>query len=565
MKRSTYPWFFIVLLLFIMTACTSVGTSPAASSNVEPNAIPATSVVSDSGKADSADPATAPPVPAVDTLEEAAVGAVSDVAVASEVRGQGGGGGGGYYFGGAGGPFVETELTVTAALPEQADANVYRLPNPYEGQINAELTVATAQKLGVEGPLYYEWYPGLPIEGADDTMQLTYHIFDGQERVMGFTNGEAFYENYAITRDQYGLKPLPFAERARIAEQFAQERGLLEGSYEMVSGWGHEVQFRSQLDGLMVTWPVLIIQVMPSGEVGSVSVRPYGATELTESADLRSADSALQYVRDHLAEGQLWFNIIPANPDYYAQPFPEGVKTHWERTPQPGQTTSFTSWVQIFRAADGSMPPRIMTDRNIVLSADAQTLNEIADATADASGGNMRLTGVINGEPGSQTLELSAWEPVVGTSDLYLNGTSRILDNQAWLELPGGFSVKLNDAPSDLPADTPIGVHSSGMRTAEDGCGAILDWIYVDLFNPPYIEPQQIDDPYANVTGVTIDDIALVYHYLYPGEMMPSTYDVFSSEPNGHLVPIWRLAGTTNKGDMVEFFVPALNSVEMPE
>ena len=91
---------------------------------------------------------------------------------------------------------------------------------------------------------------------------------------MGFTSGEAYYEIYTVTRDQYSLKPLPFAERARIAEQFALDHGLLDGSYEMISAGVTKCSSVHWLDNLMVTWPVLIIQVMPSGEVGTVNVRP---------------------------------------------------------------------------------------------------------------------------------------------------------------------------------------------------------------------------------------------------------------------------------------------------
>jgi hypothetical protein len=534
-------------MLLAVTGCTSAGI---ATSESEPNAV--------TGNAIEAPPAGT-------DIEEAAVSSVADEALASMPRGQGGGGGGGLYYDGSGGPFVDTELNVTAALPETSSANVYRLPDPYQGQSNSDLTVNTARRLGVEGPLLYEWYPGLPEDGADDSLQMTYHVIDGQKRVMGFTNGEAYYEDYAVTRDQYGQEPLPIAERASIAEQFALEHGLIEAPYQLEAGWGHEVLFRSQLDGLTVTWPELIIQVMPPGAVGTVNVRPYGATEMLETAELRSAESALQYLRDHLTEGQLWYNIMPSDPGYYAQPLPAGLKTHWERTPQPGQTISFMTWLQIYRAADGSLPPRILTDRNIVISADEQTLNEIAAATANASGGNMRLTGTIVGEPGAQTLELEAWEPVEAIADLHLNGTTRLVDGQAMLELPGGFSVKLNDAPADLPIDTAVSVYSYGMRTADDGCGAIIDWVYVDLANPPYNETPPIDDPYTGISGVTIDTIGLVYHYLYPGDMMPATYDVFSKEPNSHLVPVWRFAGTTNKGDVVEFFVPAMNSIELPE
>ena len=63
------------------------------------------------------------------------------------------------------------------------------------------------------------------------------------------------------------------------------------------------------------------------------------------------------------------------------------------------------------------------------------------------------------------------WRP-----DLYLNGTTRILDNQAWLELPGRFSAS-SSMMRRLTADRHGRCVSSGIRTADDSCGAILDWI----------------------------------------------------------------------------------------
>jgi hypothetical protein len=265
-----------------------------------------------------------------------------------------------------------------------------------------------------------------------------------------------------------------------------------------------------------------------------------------------------------MREGQLWYNIIANNPDYYRQVYPQGSKYHWEQTPQAtGSESTITTWIQVYRAVDGSQPPRIATDRNIILTGDNAMLEAIAAATVN--GGNLQLTGTISGDPGAETMAVTAWEQATTPSDLYLNGMYRVADGQAWLELPGGFRIKINNAPEDLAVDSPISVYSYGVRTAEDGCGAVLDWIYIDLMSEPSVEEQPFEDPYMGITGITIDKIELAYHYLYPGEYMPSTFAQYSAAQNAHLVPIWRFAGQTNKGDLVEIYIPALASVELPE
>jgi hypothetical protein len=538
----------LMIILFTIAGCTSAGI---VNSDTEPNAVSNNDVTSDSAVVS---------LPSDFGVEEAAVSAVADEAVASMPRGQGGGGG--YYYG-EGGPLSTAELTVNADLPTVDSANVYKLPDPNMPGGNRQLLLDTARLLGIDGPLYFEWYVGLPTRAADAQQPLTYHIFDGQQRVGSYAAFEMYYENRAIPSEEYNQMPLPFAERARIAEQFLTEKGLLTGAYDIVMGWGHEVQFRTEQDGIALTSPTLTVQVLPSGEVGNVYMRTFGTPELSETATLRSAESALAYLRENMQDGQLWYNIIPTNPDYYRSMYSQNdAKTHWERTALSEGESTIVSWVQVYRAADGSLPPRIVTDRNIVLAADAAMLEEIANATVN--GNNLRLTGVIEGEPGSQTMALSAWEPVVNPSELYLNGTYRVADGQSWLELPGGFRIKMNDAPADLPADSPVAVLTYAVVTDEDGCGAVLDWVYVDLMSQqPYVE-EPMEDPYINVSDVTIDTIELAYQFLYPGEFLPSTFQPYSNDQNAHLVPMWRFAGETNKGDLIEMFIPALDSVELP-
>jgi hypothetical protein len=106
---------------------------------------------------------------------------------------------------------------------------------------------------------------------------------------------------------------------------------------------------------------------------------------------------------------------------------------------------------------------------------------------------------------------------------------------------------------------------SWSVRIADDGVSAITDWVSFDLMNA-YIDPGVVaEDPFINISGVTINKVDLVYNYLYPYESLnPSTGVPYIANDNSHLVPFWRFSGETNKGDMVEFIIPAPANVELP-
>lgn len=496
---------------------------------------------------------------------------VADAAVESAVAsfpawGRGGGGGGGYGYGEGQGPFTNATLTLNADLPQEAEAAVYATTMQNETTLDQEKVRAFADKMGVSGEMYFEWYGGMPVDGQDDgsgNVPYVYRIIDGKRQVSAYLSGEMYYEDTRLYTQN--LQPLPYAERAAIAEQFLQERNLLDFAYEIHPGWGNEVQFLLLLDNRPVNnWSMITVNVTGDSQIMSVSIRPLGDLNEIQVEALRSAADAWQYLQDNLADGPIMFNLIASDPAYYAPPVSGSEKTHWDREFAAGQEVTLNSWVQIFRPADGSITPRLSTDRGMILAADDATLEAIAEAVS--FGNNVRLQGTLSGEADNLVLNVSNWEAIVGPFDVYLNGTTRMANGIVSLELPGGFPIQIANPPADLPVDTFVSMSSWSVRVADDGVSAIADWSTIDLmFNNYGDQGIPVEDPFSNITGVTINKVALVYNYLYPYESLnPTTGVPYIPDDNSHLVPVWRFTGETNKGDLVEFMIPAPAGVDLP-
>ncbi len=480
--------------------------------------------------------------------------------------GRGGGGGGGYGFGEGQSPFTDATITLNAELPSETEAAVYVAPTQNPTTIDQEKVRDFAEKMGITGEMYFEWYMGMPLDGQDDgsgNIPYTYRIFDGQQQVSAYLSGELFYEDMSLYSQN--LPPLPYADRAAIAEQFLQERNLLDFPYEIHPSWGNEVQFLSLLDGRPVNnWSSITVNVSGDSQIIGVYLRPFGDLNQGQTESLRSAADAWQYLQDNIGDGSLMFNLIASDPAYYAPPPSSGEKTHWELELAAGQEVVLNSWVQIFRPADGSVVPRLTTDRGVVIAADDATLEAIAEAVS--FGNNVRLQGTLSGEADNLVLNISDWGAIVGPNDVYLSGTTRLVNGVVSLELPGGFPIQLANPPADLPIDSFISMSSWSVRMADDGVSAIADWVSIDLMENNYGDQDfpPVEDPFSNISDITISKVDLAYNYLYPYETLtPSTGVPYIADDNSHLVPFWRFSGETNKGDLVEFMIPAPANVEL--
>lgn len=466
---------------------------------------------------------------------------------ASDFYGRGGGGGGA--------PFAGATVKLEATLPTESVGPVYRVTS---GNLTLDDMRAFADKLGLSGEIYLEWYPGTPTDTRELSVnQYAFRLFDGQERLAMYGGSDLYYENLTYLNSFTQQPPLPFEQSRVIAEQFVQARGLLDMPYEVRQGWGHEVQFVAVKEGRHINnYPILSLTITASGEVSSLSYRPLVADELVEDASLINAAQAWAYVQEHLEDGWFQYTIYPSDPNYYA-PQPTGQTTHWERQFEAGQSVVLYSWLQVYRPTSGQGPVYLLSERNIALTGDPALLEELANA----AGQNVRLEGQLVGEPGKLSLQVTAWAPQTGPYDLYLNGTTRSEAGQMYLELPGGFRFLIANAPADLPSDTPVGVYSWGVR-AENGdqCQAVMDWVSIDLTSTPAIEPAVMPavDPYSGIESITINQVQLAFHYTYPGEMPYPATQAYSQEGSPHLLPTWVFSGLTNKGDRLEIIIPAV-------
>lgn len=483
------------------------------------------------------------------------------------VGGRGGGGGGGIY-GEGGGPFTDAQLSLEAALPEASVAPVFDLPGDFFSTIDPAQIQAFAAKMGVTGDLYFEWYPGLPEDGSKDEYGNgpgAFRIFDGSVQILAYGDGSMVYNDTRLN-DQYGLAPLPFEQRVAIAERFVSEHGLLDFDYEIHASWGHEVQFLASADGRPVNnWAVISVAVAPNQEIMTLNYRPLPSYQPGGEETLRSSQEAWEYLQSQFQTGQLYYNLISMDPAYYAPAVAAGRKINWQREFLSGQQVDLNSWLQVFRPADGSITPRLLTDRNLLISADPGELEAMVDATI--TNNNLHLAGTLSGEPGNLTLTVDSWDANPGPSELFLSGISRSEGDQVYLELPGGFRIQVANPPEDLPQDAGISMSTWGVRPTDDGCGAITEWLNIDLNYQEYAEPTDpgARDPYSGITGVTVTAVDLVYQNLYPGEAFAYQIAPYRMDDKFHLVPVWRFIGQTNKGDFVEFIVPAPSGYQLIE
>ncbi len=488
----------------------------------------------------------APAVP-VGPVPTAVPVTVNPAEQAADFYGRGGGGGGA--------PLAGATVKLETTLPTDTVGPVYRVA---AGNLTLDDMRAFAEKLGLSGEIYLEWYPGAPTDAREISVnQYSFRLFDGQERLAMYGGSDLYYENLAYLNNLNLQAPLPFEQSREVAERFVQEHGLLTLPYEVRAGWGYEVQFMALQEGRRVSnSPILTVVITGNGEVSSLSYRPLTTDERVENANLISAEQAWAYMQEHLVDGWFQYTIYPSDPNYYT-PQPTGQKTHWERQFEAGQQVVLYSWLQVYRPTSGQGAPFILSDRNITLAGDGAVLEELAHA----AGQSVRLEGQLAGEPGHLTLNVTAWAPQAGPYDLYLNGTTRGQDGQVYLELPGGFRFLIANAPADLPLDTHVGIYSWGVR-AENGdqCQAVMDWVSIDLTSTPYIEPAVMPpaDPYSGIESITINQVQLALHYTYPGEMPYPATQAYSNDNTPHLLPTWVFSGVTNKGDRIEISIPAV-------
>ncbi len=503
---------------------------------------------------------TAPPISEDQAgAPETAGGSESAVAPGAPPRGLGGGGGaeaaGSAFYT----PFLSATLTLETPLPDNTIGPVY-VARPRT--LSLDDFRAIADRLGATGEIYFEWYAGSPVTyDASAPANYVYRIFQGDVRVSMFNSTDIYYENLAYL-NTLTQPPLPFEQRREIAETFLQERGLLPFPYVVRAGWGYDVQFLLVQDGRPVTnYPFITVTVTPAGQIASIGYRPLTASEQVAEAPLISAEEAWAYIQEHLQDGQLVYNIYPTAPEYYS-PQPTTGVAHWERQFAAGQNVVIFSWLQVYRSINNQSAPRLVTDRNLILEGEPGLLEEIADNASQV----MRLEGQIVGEPGNLRLQVAAWAPQVDPYDLYLTGTTRGQDGSIYLEIAGGFRILLLNAPADLPLDANVNVYSWGVR-AQDGdqCKAVMDWVTLDLLSPVYSEPvAPVGDPYSGIEGVTITQVEMVLQYAYPGEAPYPATRPYSQDDQAHALPTWVFSGVTNKGDAIEFMVPAVATLELP-
>lgn len=464
--------------------------------------------------------------------------------------GMGGGGRSAYDIGYP--AFSSATFRLDATLPTTVPASTVWQLGTAAAWTEAEM-VAIAQALGFSGALYTEGMGVVPAAGGVTTdaesaviMPVDYEApviaVDGARRLT-FYRGGFSYADPAVDPVRSG-RPLLSHEQARpVAETFLRAAGLLQEPYEMRSGWGDEVQFVRQVDGLWLERYFAYVSVSSDGRIAYA--------DYTRLDNLQSTDAQRPTIDARRA-----YELLTANPTAYGfiyfpgaatrQAGQIGVPTTFSRIYQPGQTAQVNAWLQVLTPRNGGAPLMLL-DGNTPIVGDAALLAELATAAYQ----NVRLTGRFAGTPEALTFEVTSWEVNPIMFDQRLSGTLRRVGGQAVLVINGGLEIALPDAPAALADGDPIAVFGWSIAAGRDGNLPAFDWVSIDRLTAMQGMPEPgygYDSAELTVTAV---DLVLNSTYVGDGLFGEGNY-------GEQFAQSWRFTTVNEAGDTLIFFVPAL-------
>ena len=470
-------------------------------------------------------------------------------------------------------PLAEVEWVLKATLPEEpVTAGVFRLPAPDKRTIAEVRQLAT--QFGLPGEIYFEVPAGYEVPeddaaGADFVEQMieqpftAYHSFGVTQTLFASyddTKAVISYRAWPFPASYEYSDPanlLPFDQAAPIATAFLTEGGLLDFPYQVVPGYGGEVQFLRLVEGRPVvtpTHPELTVYVNTAGQVFSVSYVPQHPLTLLGEYPLLSAPEAWQRIQAGTSEAFHW-NFYPARPQVVEAP-PDDLPATWYRTYRVGQQANLYAYLSgVYWPAEGDGPPRIELGTFWLQATEAELWAIAAHAQDEFihAWGTVKDISTLRG-----VLELAGWEVIPVLEDLSFSGAIQQADGQTLLLTDTGQTLLLPDAPADLPDGYRVRVSGSATGPA-DGPYPVFEWGSIVALNERSEEGVTGAPPVENETltirQVVITEVDLVYDYQAAAYMGARDSEGL---PLNLLPPAWRFTGTTDAGDKIEFIVLAV-------
>ncbi|MBK8903862.1 MAG: hypothetical protein IPM53_21960 [Anaerolineaceae bacterium] len=464
-------------------------------------------------------------------------------------------------------PFSGTAFTLNATLPTEPLLATVVQNKPAEA-ISVEQARDLASRFGFTDQMYREQYPVFEQEpGAPAYVPpVAYYLFDGS-RSMTIDTWGAYYNDTSIVNDWEN--PIPFEQAAPIAEAFLQERGLLNFEYEVLQLWGSDVNFVRVIDGRPSSQPELTVGVSHDGQVFFVSYQVMRNAETLGRYPLITPQEAWEILQGGVVENQIPYmyifnpDLVLAEPDII-EPDPNAEQYQfWAREYVPGEEVHLYDWPIVYLPVDGGSP-RIQV-RSYIIQTDDATLNALAERV----GQQTHLWGQIGAD--GKTFELTGWEaidemlePISGPGVISREGDQVLFTNSET-----GSVYIVPNAPADL-ADG-LEVYLFGWSARDLGLAyPVIDWENIDKIvniEPLPEETLPVDVPVEGEDRVfepftyetfTVNEVSLAYYTSYSWPTDESGEIRYEGQPTIIVQPTWKFAGETNTGELVEFFVQAI-------
>jgi hypothetical protein len=358
----------------------------------------------------------------------------------------------------------------------------------------------------------------------------------------------------------------------QIAETFLQERGLLDFNHELRQGFlPGEVRVYPLINGRILDDPTLFAQVGGDGRVGYVGDYRYReAVADLGRYPLRSAAEAWRLIQEGVVANEIPFNIrpdMPAGPMPAPTPVepPGGTPLHWSRQYEPGDEIDLYGFPIVYRPLDAAAPPRVDLNQ-YTLSAPAAEL----EALAEQIGAEIHLWGRLGAE--GESVRVAGWAPRQETNFLGLDGTIEVVADQVRFRSDQGETYIIPDAPGDIPDGLEARVFAWESR--DEGLDyPVLAWQTIseriDNAVPGQSDgrPLPLPEPGAPGAGtnpyefeqVTVDAVQLVYKRTMGRPAQPEQ-SLQTLPPLTYIQPVWQFSGHTDNGDVIEFFVQAVDT-----
>ncbi len=456
-------------------------------------------------------------------------------------------------------PFSNSTFTLNTDLPGNAEeATVFR--HNQSDTLDLAQAQNLAARFGFNGDLYLEKYPDpseLEPGLAEFSRPVIYYAFNGPTTF----SIDAWSGNYQDEEALYDFEnTVDYATASQVAENFLQERGLLDFSYVVQPGFGSDIFIVRQIDGRVSSQPEIVVGVSQDGRVSYVSYQVMKNLENLGTYPLIPATEAWSKLQAGIGSNSIPYIINP--PGSGAELIQSGPVINdfqsWQREYQPGELVQLYGWPTVYLPASGSGTARVQLFP-FLLASEAEILNQIAENV----GQQVTVEGVV-GDDG-RTVTVNNWAQVEEQEPISTQGIIRRDGEWVLLEALDGQTYILPSVPADVPDGIEAFVFAwSSQQTGE--AFPLLQWESISKVvdasggEPAVAEPLPVEsagEP-LDFANVTVEGVELAYYVTYLFSTDPQTEQV-SEQVTILMQPVWRFTGTADSGESIEFFVQAVS------